>query len=109
MPSSPPADTTPGTIPDTSPDISPRVHSDTISVALCTYNGARFLGEQLASLLAQDRRPDELVVCDTIPLKKTSPKIKVLSVAELFAVAIRNAHENRSITGLFIHSQLRNK
>ncbi len=52
---------------------------------------------------------DELVVCDTIPLKRQSPKIKVLSVAELFAVAIRNAHENRSITGLFIHSQLRNK
>src|SRR5258707_4083099 len=52
---------------------------------------------------------EELVVCDTIPLKKPSPKIKVLSVAELFAVAIRNASENRSITGLFIHSQLRNK
>src|ERR1700748_2325661 len=52
---------------------------------------------------------EELVVCDTIPMKRPSPKIKVLSVAELFAVAIRNAHENRSITGLFIHSQLRNK
>ena len=52
---------------------------------------------------------EELVVCDTIPLKRPSSKIKVLSVAELFAVAIRNAHENRSITGLFIHSQLRNK
>jgi ribose-phosphate pyrophosphokinase len=52
---------------------------------------------------------DELVVCDTIPLKQPSKKIKVLSVAELFAVAIRNAHENRSITGLFIHSQLRGK
>ncbi len=52
---------------------------------------------------------EELVVCDTIPLKKASPKIKVLSVADLFAVAIRNAFENRSITGLFIHSQLRNK
>src|SRR6201988_1098893 len=48
---------------------------------------------------------EELVVCDTIPLKQPSRKIKVLSVAELFAVAIRNAHENRSITGLFIHSQ----
>jgi ribose-phosphate pyrophosphokinase len=53
---------------------------------------------------------EELVVCDTIPLKRTDvEKIKVLSVAELFAVAIRNAFENRSITGLFIHSQLRNK
>lgn len=52
---------------------------------------------------------EELVVCDTIPLKQKISKIKVLSVAELFAVAIRNAYENRSITGLFIHSQLRNK
>jgi ribose-phosphate pyrophosphokinase len=52
---------------------------------------------------------EELVVCDTIPMKQKSDKIKVLSVAELFAIAIRNAYENRSITGLFIHSQLRNK
>ena len=52
---------------------------------------------------------EELVVCDTIPLKQQSKKIKVLSVADLFAIAIRNAHENKSITSLFIHSQLRNK
>jgi ribose-phosphate pyrophosphokinase len=51
----------------------------------------------------------ELVVCDTIPLKKPVGKIKVLSVADLFAIAIRNAYENRSITNLFIHSQLRAK
>src|SRR5829696_2170715 len=49
---------------------------------------------------------EELVVCDTIPVKQElSPKIKVLTVADLFAVAIRNANENRSITNLFIHSQ----
>ena len=48
---------------------------------------------------------EELVVCDTIPLKRECSKIKVLSVADLFAVAIRNVHENRSITSLFIHSQ----
>jgi ribose-phosphate pyrophosphokinase len=52
---------------------------------------------------------EELVVCDTIPVKKESPKIKVLSVSELFAVAIRNAFENKSITSLFIHSQLKEK
>jgi ribose-phosphate pyrophosphokinase len=52
---------------------------------------------------------EELVVCDTIPLKKETPKIKVLSVAGLFAIAIRNAYENKSITSLFIHSQLRDK
>jgi ribose-phosphate pyrophosphokinase len=48
---------------------------------------------------------EELVVCDTIPLKQTSPKIKVLSVADVFAVAIRNAYENKSITSLFMHGQ----
>jgi len=49
---------------------------------------------------------EELVVCDTIPInKKLTKKIKVLSVSELFAIAIRNAYENKSITSLFIHSQ----
>ncbi len=50
---------------------------------------------------------EELVVCDTIPLKQQVDKIKVLSVANLFAVALRNAFEQRSITSLFIHSQLK--
>jgi glycosyltransferase involved in cell wall biosynthesis len=35
-----------------------------ISVALCTYNGARFLAHQLDSIMAQTRHPDELVACD---------------------------------------------
>ena len=52
---------------------------------------------------------EELVVCDTIPLKHSSPKIKVISVADLFAIAIRNAYENKSITSLFIHSQLKER
>ena len=38
--------------------------SATLSVALCTYNGAAYLGEQLDSIVAQSRPPDELVVCD---------------------------------------------
>jgi ribose-phosphate pyrophosphokinase len=51
---------------------------------------------------------EELIVCDTIPInRQLTTKIKVLSVAELFAVAIRNAYENKSITSLFIHSQRR--
>lgn len=44
---------------------------------------------------------DELVVCDTIPLKKEISKIKVLSVGELFADAIRNVTEFGSISSLF--------
>jgi ribose-phosphate pyrophosphokinase len=51
---------------------------------------------------------EELVVCDTIPLRGQSSKIKVLTVADLFGVAIRHAYENQSITSLFIHSNRRN-
>ncbi|MFV0604602.1 MAG: ribose-phosphate diphosphokinase [Niabella sp.] len=47
---------------------------------------------------------EELVVCDTIPLKRESFKIKVISVAGLFATAIKHAFENKSITSLFVHS-----
>ena len=35
-----------------------------ISIAMCAYNAARFLREQLDSFTAQTRPPDELVVCD---------------------------------------------
>lgn len=55
----------------------------------------------------QDSVLEELVVCDTIPLRKDMPKIKTVSVADLMAIAIKNAYENKSITSLFIHSQLR--
>ena len=46
----------------------------------------------------------ELVVCDTIPLKQKSSKIRVLSVDKIFATAIRNVHEHKSITSLFINT-----
>jgi ribose-phosphate pyrophosphokinase len=35
--------------------------------------------------------------------------LRQLSVSELFASAIRNTYENKSIASLFVHSQLRNK
>ena len=35
-----------------------------ISVAMCTFNGGRFLSAQIESIAAQDRLPDELIVCD---------------------------------------------
>jgi ribose-phosphate pyrophosphokinase len=46
---------------------------------------------------------EELVVADTIPLYRESKKIKVLSVANLFAKGIRKTHTNESISSLFIH------
>lgn len=34
------------------------------SVAMCTYNGSRFLKEQLDSIVSQTCPPDEIVICD---------------------------------------------
>ena len=48
---------------------------------------------------------EELVVCDTIPVKAKCAKIKILSVDELFAVALRNAYESKSISSLFIRGR----
>jgi ribose-phosphate pyrophosphokinase len=45
---------------------------------------------------------EELVVSDTIPLKRESEKIKVLSVAEMFARAVKKIHEYESTSPLFI-------
>jgi ribose-phosphate pyrophosphokinase len=44
----------------------------------------------------------ELIVTDTIPLREESDKIRVLSSAKLFARAIRNTHEHRSLSALFM-------
>ena len=44
----------------------------------------------------------ELVVTDTIPLKRPSDKIKVLTVANFFALAIKKVHEHGSVSSLFL-------
>ncbi|MBE7178211.1 MAG: ribose-phosphate pyrophosphokinase [Mucilaginibacter polytrichastri] len=43
----------------------------------------------------------ELIVTDTIPVKRESGKIRVLSTAELFTKAIANVNEHGSISQLF--------
>lgn len=48
---------------------------------------------------------EELVVTNTIPIKektKSSSKIKVLSIAELFAEAIKRINRNDSVSSLFV-------
>ena len=45
---------------------------------------------------------EELIVTDTIPLKKSSSKIKVVSCAPLFADVMHKVHSNTSISGQFL-------
>ncbi|MCB0515244.1 MAG: ribose-phosphate pyrophosphokinase [Chitinophagales bacterium] len=66
--------------------------------ALCTHavmSGSAYQKIEASAL-------SELVVTDTIPLREHSAKIKVLSVDDLFATAIRCVVENRSISDLFV-------
>lgn len=66
--------------------------------ALCTHpvlSGKAYDNIEKSSL-------QELLVTDTIPLRQNSKKIKVHSSAKLFARAIRNTHEHRSISALFV-------
>ncbi|HVZ37735.1 MAG: ribose-phosphate pyrophosphokinase [Bacteroidetes bacterium] len=44
---------------------------------------------------------EQLIVTDTLPLRRPSPKIVVKSVAKLFAEAILRIHDNQSLSKLF--------
>jgi hypothetical protein len=61
------------------PFLIPASAASRLSVALCTYNGAKYLPEQLASIAAQTRLPDELVVSDDGSTDET------IKIAETFA------------------------
>jgi ribose-phosphate pyrophosphokinase len=45
---------------------------------------------------------EELIVTDSIPLKKESKKLRVLSCANLFAEVMYNVHHNKSISNKFV-------
>lgn len=49
----------------------------------------------------EDSPIDTLLVTDTVPLQKPSKKIKVLSIADIFAEAIQRIHTNDTISALF--------
>jgi glycosyltransferase involved in cell wall biosynthesis len=65
-----------------------------ISVALCTFNGARFLQEQLASLLTQTRLPNEVVVCDDGSSDGTMSILEQFARRASFPVQIHRNPEN---------------
>lgn len=70
--------------------------------AICTH--AVLSGKAYENI--ENSQLSELIVTNTLPLKSESKKIKVLSVAKLFAQAIRNTHEHKSINSLFLTSSI---
>lgn len=64
-----------------------------ISVALCTYNGERFLEQQLRSIVEQRRAPDELVICDDASRDNTVELARDVLRSAPFPVRLRvNEH-----------------
>ena len=50
----------------------------------------------------ENSKLEELIVTDSIPVSQESPKIRVLSCAELFADVMTKVHQNESISSKFI-------
>lgn len=61
----------------------------TISIAMCTYNGERYLREQLESFTNQTRLPDQLVVCDDGSTDSTRLILKDFARTAPFPVELR--------------------
>lgn len=75
--------------------------TDTISVAMCTYNGAAYLPAQLESLAAQMRLPDELVVCDDDSSDQTVDLLKMFASSAPFPVRLYTNDSNLGPTKNF--------
>ncbi|HMG87858.1 MAG TPA: glycosyltransferase [Terracidiphilus sp.] len=59
-----------------------------ISVAMCTFNGARYLEEQLESIALQSQLPSELIVCDDQSIDDTLSILKRFQARAPFAVKV---------------------
>lgn len=75
-----------------------------ISVAMATYNGERFLAEQLASIAGQSRRPRELVVSDDGSTDGTLAVIARFAQTAPFEVRVLPAHERLGFADNFLHA-----
>ena len=72
-----------------------------ISVALCTYNGERFLPQQLASIAQQTRLPDELVVCDDKSTERSVVIVREFAESVSFPVRIFENERNLGFAANF--------
>jgi len=59
-----------------------------LSVALCAFNGERFLPDQLDGIRTQSRPPDELVVCDDASADGTADIVRRFAATAPFPVRL---------------------
>jgi glycosyltransferase involved in cell wall biosynthesis len=72
-------------------------YSETLSVALCTYNGAKYIHEQLDSILNQNPSPTEIVICDDLSEDDTW---SILQVYQDKYPSVIKLHRNETRLGI---------
>lgn len=72
-----------------------------ISIAMCTYNGTRFLEHQLNSIAAQELQPLELIICDDGSSDTTLQIIDAFCETVLFPVHVHRNSTNLGSTKNF--------
>lgn len=75
-----------------------------ISVAMATYNGAAFLREQLDSIAAQSRAPDEIVITDDGSSDRTGETIAAFASATTIPVRFHRNAERLGYSRNFIEA-----
>ena len=71
---------------------------------MCTYNGGRFLEEQLLSIAGQTRLPFELVVCDDHSTDATCKIVQAFAASAPFPVRLYVNERNLGSTKNFEHA-----
>ena len=85
-------------------DFAPRIldpNSMRISIAMTSYNGERFIQEQLDSFVSQSRRPDELVVCDDQSTDRTPEILHEFARSSPFPVRVVDNERRLGVTQNF--------
>lgn len=72
-----------------------------LSIAMATYNGAKYLPEQLQSFIDQIRQPDELVISDDVSTDSTLEIVKEFTRTAPFEVRFFQNEHNLGYAGNF--------
>ena len=73
-----------------------------VAVALCTFNGERYLRAQLTSIAEQTRLPDELVICDDGSTDSTCSIINTFAASSSFPTRVYLHPENQGVVANFV-------
>lgn len=81
-----------------------RLHPETVSVVLCSYNGGKYVGEQLESLASQTTLPTELIVGDDGSEDDTLDIVRAFAARSPFPVRIHENGERLGYRRNFLHT-----